>query len=651
MERGVKMMTINNGSLEQAKLKQLLPLPGFITYETKGSCLYGRYFNSTFLRDGKVYHTGEYLGRVIDRELGLFRNRDRGYFTFSLENGYGNPDPLCVPLAYELPQNRVLFFGDIWMVDQIFKQSGLDEVLNNLIPNGGNTLKALVSFRLLESHAYSFAEEWYSKSYASILYPGANLESGLISKFHAILGREEIFNKFFSYYLNLVTNNTNINEQVSIPVLIDSTGLPNDINTYLTKINNHNGVISNEMRLIYVLDKRTKLPIYFTIISGNIIDNSTLVSTINSLAAYNINIELLIMDAGYYSMENIAQLLSVNIPFLTRMTKNRKIYKELMACHGKDLICGKNTIKYGHETLFGKKVPFNLFDKELYAYIMVDPIKKFEEYGKFISDLDDDLYNDDILNKKLASSGRFILVSSDDYDIKEILPLYYTRQAIEQVFDVSKNFADILPLRGHSEETIKGRILIAFIVTIIYCTISNKLRDTKICTNSAIYSMHNLHIKIYESTSLLEILTKKQKDIFQYLALDCPFSEEKGNLLTNNRLSTIIKSGTNKKGRGRPKGSTKKIITTDHSNLTTTTNEQRRRGRPKGSKNKINLHIQSNNTTTSVIKRKRGRPIGSKNKIKVYSQTVLPPNFEKKSKRGRPKGSKNKRVSESVLKA
>jgi transposase len=112
--------------------------------------------------------------------------------------------------------------------------------------------------------------------------------------------------------------------------LIVSTRVPNEINTYLTRINKHNGEINNELQLIYVIDKNTKLPIYFRIVAGNIIDNTSLINTINTLNSFNINIKFLLVDAGYSSAQNILQLIETNIPFLTRMSQNRVEYKALI---------------------------------------------------------------------------------------------------------------------------------------------------------------------------------------------------------------------------------------------------------------------------------------------------------------------------------
>jgi transposase len=574
-------------SPDQDKPQRLPPLPGYIFYEVKGNYLYGRRFTSTFVRDGKVCHTSEFLGRVIDKDKGLFKNRERGYYTFSLENGYGEPDPLTVPsLAYEIPQRMSLNFGDVWMVDQIFKKTGLDEVLNNLIPNGGDALKSLVSFRLLEPHAYSFAEEWYRKSYANALYPGVNLESSEINKLHALLGKQETIDNFFISYLSLFSKNKTINNQYSTLIMIDSTGLPNDISTYLTNISNNNENISNEIRLIYVVDKMTKLPIFFNVTTGNIIDNSTLKSTINTLAAYNINIKLIVMDVDYYSMDNIEQLITSNISFITQMSKNRISYKKLMEKHGASLKSTNNLIRYGNRLLYGKKVTFELLDKQLYGYVILDHKKESEEVEYILNSFIDYSISEDKINDKLALAGRFIIVSSDDYDIKDILQLYYTRQTIEQVFDVSKNFADILPLRGYSAEIIMGRLLIAFIVTIVYSIISHRLSDSEICVDKAIYYMHNLGINIYKKISLLEIITKEQKEIFDLLSLDCPFAQETGNLLKNKPFHDKLTNGKAKKGGDLPKGSRHKTKSGVQKNLASNSEGSPSRGRPKGSKNK-----------------------------------------------------------------
>jgi hypothetical protein len=587
-------------------------LPGFIFYDKTSSGIYGRYSKKTFVKDGKVYHDVENLGRLVNQEIGLFRNRVRGYFTFTLKDGYGPPPEGINPQIYEYPKIMSLDFGDAWMVDQILKQTGLDSILCSLVPGSGDTLKALVSYRLLEPYAYNYAQDWHQNSYAKILYPTARLESQRISDFHEILGSEDIYVKFFTSYLNLISNNGLIGNNISVPILIDSTGLQNDIHTHITAINNHNGVLNNEIRLIYIVDQKTKMPILFRYISGNIIDNSSLITTINTLIAYGIKIEIVIMDAGYAAMKNLVELASANISFLTRMPQNRKEFKQLLAEHGTDLLSYKNAITFGERTLFCKQIPVHMFGIDLYAYLMHDVKKAADDTANLVRKIEDNTENNDNYDYKLSSVGKFVLLSSKDYPVKEILPLYYTRQAIEEVFDVTKTYTNILPLRVHSEEAIRGVLLISFLATIGYTVINQGLSESKISAQLAIRKMHHLKIKIYESAIILDELTKEQKDIFKHLQLECPFQVERGNNLKQDSFLSGLK----------PK--------------------KRKKGRPKGSKNKEEIALATTITPKPDETRRRGRPKGSKNKGKIDSPATITPNPDGTRRRGRPKGSKKK---------
>ena len=61
-----------------------------IVYELKNDVEYGKLCTS--IREGKkVRKTSENLGRVLDKERGIFQNRKLGVFTFSIEKGYGKP--------------------------------------------------------------------------------------------------------------------------------------------------------------------------------------------------------------------------------------------------------------------------------------------------------------------------------------------------------------------------------------------------------------------------------------------------------------------------------------------------------------------------------------------------------------------------------
>jgi hypothetical protein len=491
--------------------------------------------------------------------------------------------------------------------------------MESFCPDHSDTLKALVAFKLTNpSKSWREAENWYQWSFAKILYPKATVSSVRISEFHAHIGNENYYQSFFTSYLQMISSNKNIFGKISVGTLIDSTSLDNYIKTHLTAISNHNEVVKNEIRLIYILDRESKLPLYFRYVPANTIDNSILTTTINELRAFGIDVDLIIMDAGYCSKQNIEQLSKQNINFITRMTRNRKEYKSLMSEHGNDMQRPENAIRYHERFLFGKKVPITLYGAELNAYIMLD----LNEYTKDMQngtanylEVKDDPLAIQKAHDSYFSAGKFILLSSNDYSIDEILPMYYTRQAIEQVFDIAKTYIGDTPLRVHSEDTLRGVLLIAFIATALNSSLSRGLYGSKYSTNTALSLLHNAIIKIFESMISVNELTKQQREIFSQLNIECPYTVlEKNNPL---QKSPLLPSVEKEKGN---------------------------RGRPKGSKNKpkhtFAADIESKQIMTS--ERQRGRPKGSKNKAKQANGLETSQNIEERRQRGRSKGSKNK---------
>ena len=66
-------------------------------------------------------------------------------------------------------------------------------------------------------------------------------------------------------------------------------------------------------------------------------------------------------------------------------------------------------------------------------------------------------------------SGRFLTgEASIDLPIDEVVPFYYSRQAAEQLFKFSKDDLELLPLRTHNEESMRGYLLLVFITLIVF---------------------------------------------------------------------------------------------------------------------------------------------------------------------------------------
>ena len=201
--------------------------------------------------NGKLYATfcpadrrhggkDEYLGVVINKDEGLFYHRDKGYFHFTVEGGrvpLGSGETEYLELTRhgvkEERKHLILDFGDAWFLDQVLESSGLKELFAGVLPEESDTLLSLIAFKLLDSDANSYAGRWLAGSYAQYLYPKAALASPRISEFMGRLGREETKRAFFDAYTPYLKGIPEVSENV----LIDSTGLPNDIHFEYTQVN------------------------------------------------------------------------------------------------------------------------------------------------------------------------------------------------------------------------------------------------------------------------------------------------------------------------------------------------------------------------------------------------------------------------------
>jgi hypothetical protein len=482
---------------------------GFIRYEVKNGVEYASVYKAKRIGEKKTNDI-EWLGRVIDKEKGLYKSRNRGVFSFSLNEGVFEQIP-------EIHEKLILDFGDAFFFDKVLNDSGYKNILMSVFEDISDTVLSLVYYRSLQGGANCYAGDWWDGSYARILYPKASLSSQRISETLKTIGDEAVLRSFFEKYLHYISS------MVGSGVLIDSTGLPNDIRFPLTEVNNHGGEISNEARLVLVLDRESKMPIYFRYVAGNIVDVTTLETTLDEVKMYGMDVYCAIVDAGYYSEKNVRALQSNNIAFVMRMVPNRKIYKDLVQKHAPDIEDAKHLVRYRDRFLYIKRIEIDLFGKVGYAYISEDIDRKHDEIKKYMRGaLDNGDIAPEVMNVEMKEKGLFILISSEMIEVEELLPLYYTRQAIEQVFDINKNNSDLLPLRVHSIEGFRGHLLLSFIASAAYIITNKVAKKANLCALGIYRVMRNLKCKVYDEVIIVQEANKKMNDIAKNVGFNYP---------------------------------------------------------------------------------------------------------------------------------
>ena len=511
----------------------------YINYNTVGGIEYGTV--TTSVRNGSKVGKGEkiYLGRVIDKERGVFKSRERGIFTYDLaSNTFGKvPADYIEPkierkTKYEKRPERIVSFGDIFLLDKFISQSGFCDAIDAIGFRNHDTLYALLAYYLLSPHANCHAEDWWNLTYAKYLYPKAQMSSQRISDALVDIGSEDAKQKFFKEYFCFLAKDDNV-ERSDNPapftdgILIDSSGLPNAIHFPLTAMNNHNGKISEEVRLIYVVQQQTGMPLFFRYVAGNVIDVSTLPRTIAELKANGINTNFAILDAGYYTGKNADILLDAGVAFISRMKSNFKIYQRVVKNHLDTLESKNNLVRFNKRLVYVKCIPCRIGEKEdrnAYAYLCKDLTTKHELQKHLIEQAEDENMQGAEIFDAMREHGVFVLISSRKIDSKKILQLYYTRDQVEKIFELCKQDTKILPLNVETEATFRGHLMMTFMSAVLVKMLSTKMADTVLTTESMFMNLHEQHAIVYDTELVTTEPTRKMNIAYNTLGIECPQS-------------------------------------------------------------------------------------------------------------------------------
>lgn len=472
-------------------------------------------------KDGRVVKESViYLGKVVDREKGVYHNRERGTFTYDIGTGeYGMPSFEQIQTNREPLQPKcTLDFGDVYALSRLMDECGLSGCIDAMGTGGEDTTKALVLFcTLTDRLGMCNAEDWFDGSYARILYAKAVLASQRISDALAILGDERSYRDFMGSYIPLVTGNQ------GQCVAVDSKGVVNSIDIGLTQVSNHNGDVNIELRLIMVVQLVTGMPICYRVVPGNIIDAITLTGLLDQASEMGVNIAFSVIDAGYCTITNMNDLFKRRVNFVTRLKPNMKLYGDMVREHHDGLESTENRTVYNGRIAYVKRVPCMLTDTYSgYAYIIEDTDRKHQDEKNAAQKFEKGEITDSELSEIVESAGIFVLISSYMIPPEEVLGIYYTRQCSEQFFDLMNGYANLTPLRAHEEETVRGMVMITFISSALIRTAQIRLKGTGVTFKTAMLSLRNQKSRIYDGTIYIDEPMRKANVAYRSFNIESP---------------------------------------------------------------------------------------------------------------------------------
>jgi hypothetical protein len=407
----------------------------------------------------------------------------------------------------------------MFLLDAFLRREGFMAALDAIGCRDQDTLRAMLGYYILRGTAMGLAGDWQAGSYARILYPRANLASQRIGGFLADMGEEGRSRGFFSGHIPC------LGRQVSkgTDILIGSSWSPDGIRFPLTAVGNHGGEIGGEAHLIYVVHLETGLPVYFRYSPGNAIDAPTLIRTVLELGESGVNTRLAIMDAGYHGQDDIAALYQSKVSFVCRLRGNLKLYRSLTARYLDEIERKENIVSHDQRHAYVQRVPCELIPgQDAYAYVGLDIDRNAPEPRKPFGRARGEKPGNGEVFDRMTARGAFVLVSSGAIARDKILPAYHMSQKIERIFDIGKNYADMLPPGVQSEDTFRGHLLMAFIASAVVKKLQDKLKDTPYDPNSMFSILRNQKCKIYGYRVIPQEALGKANDVYRLFKIACP---------------------------------------------------------------------------------------------------------------------------------
>ena len=203
------------------------------------------------------------------------------------------------------------------------------------------------------------------------------------------------------------------------------------------------------------------------------------------------------------------------------------MYKRAVEEHLAGLESRENAVLYHGRLVYVKPIACKVGSKSNHpAYLYLckdetmrgarkrDAIARAVEKGKSAADPRDEL----------ADKGVFVLVSTRRIAREKLLPLYYTRDRAEKVFEIAKQGAKMLPADVQTEETLRGHLLLSFMATTALKMMSDRLAGSRcgLTTESMLSILHEHHATVYDDEVITQEPVRKMREAYEAFGLKCP---------------------------------------------------------------------------------------------------------------------------------
>ncbi len=466
----------------------------------------------------------------------------------------------------KLPRNSFTY-GQFIPALHIISELDVDKILAKTFGESrAKLLLVLAMNRALRPVAFQNVRSWYEGTILVKEYGDLPLSSQNISKALSAIGQSSAPYEFCKAFTK--------SRSTADTLVYDITSLSSysELIRLLEYGYDRNGLGLPQVNLSVVLDKERGIPVLFDVYPGSIPDVSTFRNTLTKLGDCGATSFRLVLDRGFFSSENVMDMLDAGLDFVIPAKASLKEVKTLISKHHAKKEDPSFLRLYQDGTLFVRDVTVRVKTdekvKDVPAYLYFDPQRAQEQKDSFykalrrcVEQVEDarlkpkqkpakvvgaiakklvtflrwkvvDGNRISVTLKKKAVSQRVnkmgftVLLYNGDHSWDGALTLYREKDIIEKIFQVLKRDLEAMPMNVQSTETMKGFVFVTFLALIIRFRLIRMLKDAglgrKWSVDKFILEMEKLtKIEIENGEMFTAEVTKKQRELMKALGLAC----------------------------------------------------------------------------------------------------------------------------------
>ena len=316
---------------------------------------------------------------------------------------------------------------------------GMEERLKENFPDIYREISVVAMLRLITGCNGKRIKREFEASYLNDIHPDLTCSSYTVRNLIQKLGcRTGDMDAFMRLYM-----------KPGSKLMFDGTSIfTRSSDSYAQKGYNPDHSQETQIRLLYIFDRTSFMPVFYRMIPGNIADKSALMETVAASGCRNC---MIIGDKGFYSKKNVSFLMKNDLTYILPLQYNTRLIPEEFASNIDDH-------KFdGCFTYKGRNIWHKTLDSGINGnkvYIFRDDKRKLNAETRFMQkkeadyeDMEDSSIFDD--NRR----GMFAFVSNTGNTAKQLYLTYKERWDIEQCFDYLKNSVQIgAPYKRTNEE-------------------------------------------------------------------------------------------------------------------------------------------------------------------------------------------------------